>query len=458
MTVRRVRSDRRAGIIVFPQMTPPRRRATVVALVAASLIALPALPAVAAPTLQVSVTPAFSPNGDGRLDDAVITVTVDTLASVDVRVTDADGAPVKDLVDAALVDGSRGFTWHGFDDADTRAADGRYLVKVTSPDSAPAVAPVALDTSAPKLVWISISPEPIRTTDPVRFSFDLADRLSDQLRLAMTVEDVQGRLVDREVGLERQVGARSVSWDARLAGGQPAAPGLYRARFTLVDEAGNARTTRARPFRDERPVSSVAIRRVEGAGPRVALTFDDCVYGDAWRRIVTTLEAAGATATFFCNGTNLADAAGQARRTVRAGMAIGSHTWDHADLLGMNAASIRTEVAKDEAAWWRIARTTPAPYFRPPNGDYDKTVLGAVGDEGFRWTVLWDVDPQDWSGISADEIRRRVVGSARSGSIVVLHVRPRTAAALPSILGGLRRAGLRCVSITDLLRAGGLIS
>ncbi len=438
-------------------MSPPRRRATVVALVAASLTALPALPAVAAPTLQVSATPAFSPNGDGRIDDAVVTIISDEPTSVDVRIVDAGGASVKDLADTALVDGSREFVWHGRDDDGVRAPDGRYRVEVTSPDTTPAGARVALDTTAPSFAWESISPEPIRTTDPVRFSFALDDRLSDLIRLTMTVDDADDRLVDREAGITRHPGDRTVSWDARRAGGRPVAPGLYRVRFKLVDEAGNARTTRARPFRDHRPVTSVAIRRVERAGPRVALTFDDCIYGDAWRRILTALQAADATATFFCNGGNLGDSAAQARRTVRAGMAIGSHTWDHRDLLGVGAATIRAEVEKDQAAWWRIARTTPAPYFRPPNGDYDSTVLQAVGDEGFRWTLLWDVDPRDWSGISSKEIRRRVVGSARSGSIVVLHVRARTAAAVPAILDGLRRNGLRCVSVPELLRAGGLI-
>jgi peptidoglycan/xylan/chitin deacetylase (PgdA/CDA1 family) len=67
--------------------------------------------------------------------------------------------------------------------------------------------------------------------------------------------------------------------------------------------------------------------------------------------------------------------------------------------------------------------------------------------------VLWDVDPRDWSGISAAEIQRRVLSSARSGSIVVMHVKAQTALAVRGILRGLRGRGLEPVTLSALLRA-----
>ena len=70
--------------------------------------------------------------------------------------------------------------------------------------------------------------------------------------------------------------------------------------------------------------------------------------------------------------------------------------------------------------------------------------------------MLWDVDPGDWSGISSSEIQRRVLSSVRPGSIVVLHVKPQTAAAISGILRGLRARNLEPVTLPTLLRAGGL--
>ena len=438
--------------------SPLRPRALV--LVAAFLIALPAPVARAAPTLDISVTPIFSPNGDGRSDEAVVTIATDAATTVSIDIVDAGGSELRALASDAPVDGAREFRWDGLTDGGVAAIDGRYRVRVTAdgePGAETAGAPVALDTVAPTFAWRSIAPEPIRTTDPVRFSFALGDRFSERIRLSMTVSDAEGRAVERGSDHVREVGVRSVSWDAR-GGGGPVSPGLYGVRFTLVDEVGNARTTRVRPFRNHRLVTSTVIHRVEHAGARVALTFDDCIYGHAWSQIISALEGADSTATFFCNGTNLAANASQARRTVRADMAIGSHTWSHPDLLDRSPSSVTDEVAKDQAAWWRIARTTPAPLFRPPFGSYDRGTLDAAGEAGSRWTVLWDVDPQDWSSVSSEEIRRRVVSGSRPGSIVVLHVQPRTADALPGILAGLRRRGLRSVSVPELLRAGGLTS
>jgi peptidoglycan/xylan/chitin deacetylase (PgdA/CDA1 family)/flagellar hook assembly protein FlgD len=439
-------------------MASPLPRRGFIALLATALLALPILPAAADPTLTVTATPAFSPNGDGRLDDAVITVT--TSADVDIEIVDADGGLVRDLAAGVAVDGEATFTWHGLTDGGGRAPDGRYRARVTATDgtgSANALAPIALDTTAPTFAWRDISPEPLRTTGSVRFAFTLRDRLSPSLRLSLAVTDAQGRLVERDTGLTRQPGDRTVSWDARHPGTRPVPTGLYRAAFTVVDEAGNRREARPRPFRDHRPVKAISLRRVDGAGPRVALAFDDCIYGAAWRSMLTTLEHAHVQATFFCNGDMLAGNAVQARRAVRLGEGIGSHTWDHRDLLGLSTTAVRSEVVKDQTEWWRIARTTPAPYFRPPNGDEDGTVLDAVGSVGFRWSILWDVDPQDWTSISPTEIRRRVVEDSRAGSIVIMHVKPRTAQALPGIIRGLRAEGLQPVSVPALLRAGGLI-
>jgi peptidoglycan/xylan/chitin deacetylase (PgdA/CDA1 family) len=70
-------------------------------------------------------------------------------------------------------------------------------------------------------------------------------------------------------------------------------------------------------------------------------------------------------------------------------------------------------------------------------------------------TIIWDVDPRDWSNPGTGEIQSTVLGTVRRGSIVVLHDGPasraQTVAALPGILRGLRRRHLRAVTVTRLL-------
>jgi peptidoglycan-N-acetylglucosamine deacetylase len=72
--------------------------------------------------------------------------------------------------------------------------------------------------------------------------------------------------------------------------------------------------------------------------------------------------------------------------------------------------------------------------------------------------VLWSVDPTDWKpGITARQIARRVLGAVRPGSIVILHDgggdRSATVKALPRIIHGIRRRGLK-LAVIDPARHG----
>ena len=94
------------------------------------------------------------------------------------------------------------------------------------------------------------------------------------------------------------------------------------------------------------------------------------------------------------------------------------------------------------------------PYFRPPLGARDSRVRRVVGDEGFL-TVYWTLDSRDSvdRGITADQIRERVLGKAGPGSIVLMHCGSQASAdALPGILRGLKERGLTPVTIGRLLQ------
>lgn len=233
-------------------------------------------------------------------------------------------------------------------------------------------------------------------------------------------------------------------------------PGLYRLRVAAVDGAGNARLSREMALRLVHPVRTAVWRSVSGAGRRVALTFDDCNEDTAWNRILDILSSNHLRTTFFCIGSNVERFGATARRAVALGHAIGDHTWDHADLVGMSRAAQEGEMRRQMDAWWRVAHVTPLPYFRPPYGAYDATTLAAAGSLGFGRTILWDVDPQDWRRPGASVIAQKVLGAIHPGAIVVLHVQSQTADALPSILAGLRRKHLQESSLPELFAAAGM--
>lgn len=194
------------------------------------------------------------------------------------------------------------------------------------------------------------------------------------------------------------------------------------------------------------------LRAVATSQPDVALTFDIAWGEKQPRAVLDVLRAHRAHATFFL-------AAPWARAhadLVRAMLAGG----DEVESLGNRpialsrypANVVREELAKAGEALALVTGRQPA-YFRPPQGDAGATVREAARADGYT-VVLWSLDSLDALKPGVDYIVDRVVEHAQPGAIIRLHAgddAPQTAAALPGILSGLRRRGLRCVTVSTLV-------
>ena len=410
-------------------------------------------------TVSIEVAPtAFSPNGDGRSDAVTATVTLDAPATLDVEVLASDLTVVRLLAaDLAGDAGSTGFSWDGLDDESARVPDGPYLIRVTADSGAGATVAstaVRVDTKAPRFRWRGIVPEPLTTTRPFHMRFLARDAATD-LQATTVLFDASGE-VRRSKAASVSTGLVSLEERPRYPNGAPWIPGLYLARVLLIDDAGNRTQSPLRAFRNHRAVTTRVIHRLGGTGPRVALTFDDCGDGAAWRKILKILHDRHVQASFFCLSPSVTRYRAQARRTVADGHTIGSHSINHALETQMSYSQIVRQNRGPQKAWWKVAHITPAPYFRPPYGAYNSEVLRAVGAVGYARTVIWDVDPRDWESPGPAAIADRVLSHARAGSIVVMHTLDGTAAALPSIIGRLRKRGLEPVSLQELFDRTGM--
>jgi peptidoglycan/xylan/chitin deacetylase (PgdA/CDA1 family) len=203
--------------------------------------------------------------------------------------------------------------------------------------------------------------------------------------------------------------------------------------------------------------------RTSGA---VALTFDmGGRIGDALA-IMDWLVAHEVRASVFMTGAMAASPNTDAGRSVLAIVdahpdlfTLGNHSYTHRDFRTLTAAQIADELRRTEAAIAPYCTHGLRPFFRPPNGGYDAGVLAAVGAAGYRYTATWDVDTIDWRpvandppGPTADQIVAKVLGNARDGTIVLMHLGGyETFEALPRIVDGLRANGLRPVTLDELL-------
>jgi peptidoglycan-N-acetylglucosamine deacetylase len=259
-------------------------------------------------------------------------------------------------------------------------------------------------------------------------------------------------------GVETTTGSTlRVDWDCTRPDGGQADPGEYvirvgRGRASPVNDTVKIAWIRFQP-----PVEAHIYRRLPAAGRKVALTFDDGGGNTAWYWILRELRDAHAKATFFPCGVYVGDyAKREAFLTIKDHMAVGNHTWSHQDLVAASDAEARSQIIRNEQAWWRDLRASTVPYLRPPGGDYDARVLALAGELGYSRVVLWDVESADVSNPGVDAIVHNVLDHVRNGSIILMHTRGQTPNALPRIIAGLQARHYQMVTLPALFQAAGV--
>jgi peptidoglycan/xylan/chitin deacetylase (PgdA/CDA1 family) len=187
--------------------------------------------------------------------------------------------------------------------------------------------------------------------------------------------------------------------------------------------------------------------------PRIALTFDDNYQPARALAVIDVLERYEVPATMFVIGSGVTASPSITEAIAGGGFEVGDHSQSHADLTKLSWTSLLREVGAGTAAFNRATGRRTVPLMRPPYGSTNHTVAEAAGEKGFLYVVLWDVDTNDWRGLSASTIRDHVLSHAHDGSIVLMHLSaPHTAAALPGIITGLRNRGYELVAVSALLK------
>ncbi len=128
---------------------------------------------------------------------------------------------------------------------------------------------------------------------------------------------------------------------------------------------------------------------------RVWLTFDDGPYPENTAMVLDALKMHGIHATFFVVG-EMAHYHGKELlpRIHDEGHGIGNHSYDHPKLADLTEDQVRDQLSRTDEL---IARYHgESKLFRPPYGNYNKTVLKVARDLAYQ-PILWNVDPEDWN-------------------------------------------------------------
>ncbi|MFI9362208.1 polysaccharide deacetylase family protein [Kitasatospora sp. NPDC053057] len=186
-------------------------------------------------------------------------------------------------------------------------------------------------------------------------------------------------------------------------------------------------------------------------GKNVALTF----HGSGDPKLATALleaaEQRGVKLTVMVVGSWLDQQPQMARRILDGGHELGNHTQNHLNISAMTPDQARAEIAQCadrlKALTGSIGR-----WFRPSAAQYATSMVTEQAKAvGYEHVLSFDVDPRDYNDPTAAELQRRVLNGVRGGSVVALHMGHQcTIDALPAILDGLAKAGLKPVTASQL--------
>ena len=98
------------------------------------------------------------------------------------------------------------------------------------------------------------------------------------------------------------------------------------------------------------------------------------------------------------------------------GNTIGNHTYSHSNLLKLDNYSVMDEIKKTNEAIKNITGSETI-YLRPPYGNINSNIKNISN----MYTILWDLDTEDWKYKDKDRIADYIVSNAHDGAIVLLH-------------------------------------
>jgi peptidoglycan/xylan/chitin deacetylase (PgdA/CDA1 family) len=204
------------------------------------------------------------------------------------------------------------------------------------------------------------------------------------------------------------------------------------------------------------------IERVQANGQAV-LTFDDGPdpSPQGTPAVLDALDAAGAKATFFLVGEQMAESPGLTAEILARGHEVGVHGQRHFRHDRVPAAESVADIEAGHAAIAAATDTLPR-FYRPPYGKLSPEGAEACRRLGLE-VAYWSTWGLDWEPLPAERISGRVNRDLDDGSIVLLHdsaryaVRPsaaETARAIAAIAARASELELDLVTLSEACRAG----
>lgn len=158
------------------------------------------------------------------------------------------------------------------------------------------------------------------------------------------------------------------------------------------------------------------MKRVPDGSKIVALTFDDGPGYGSTQRILDCLAKYDIKATFFCLGSRVEANPEMAKKIVKAGHEIASHSYNHPNLITLSDEDVAFQIDKTNSIIKSVTGKTPTS-LRPPYGSFNDRVKAIAKLD----IALWNVDSEDWKSKNGDAIYTHVFNTMRNPGIILFH-------------------------------------
>ncbi len=205
-------------------------------------------------------------------------------------------------------------------------------------------------------------------------------------------------------------------------------------------------------------VSKDPVYQVETAEKVMALTINVDWGEENLPAMLGTLKQENVKATFFVSGRWAKNNPELVKRIAAEGHQIENHGYSHPHPDRISVDENKREILRTEQVIEGLTgkKTT---YFAPPYAEKGPNGIRAASELGYV-TTLFSLDTIDWqAGTSVENIVQRAVSPQtkngvkpeKKGAIVLMHPKPNTVKALPTIISQLKQEGFRLVTISQLV-------
>ena len=148
----------------------------------------------------------------------------------------------------------------------------------------------------------------------------------------------------------------------------------------------------------------------------LAFTFDDGPSDAPTNKLLDNLDKYDARVTFFVLGSRVNTYQNSLKRAYEMGNLIGSHTYSHLNLFKLGDYDIMKEINNTNDAIESIIGIRPDK-LRAPYGNTNEHIREISN----MYSILWDIDTEDWKYKDAEKIKDNIVSHAHDGAIILLH-------------------------------------